>query len=75
MPITAAMKGAKAIAATRAQIKIGSVDQTTGIPPGASKVTFRVPLTAGKARLKAWLLDEQGKGRGAYYASIERIRP
>lgn len=75
LPITAATNGAKAIDTTQARIKIGSVDQTMRIPPGASEVTFPVRLTAGKARLATWLLDKKGNACGAYYASLKRVEP
>ena len=72
-PITAAVEGGEAIAAKTARLKIGDVDETKPIPEGASIVTFRVKLRAGKTRLQSWLIDESGESRGAYYVYVKRL--
>ncbi|MHC4181091.1 MAG: N-acetylgalactosamine-4-sulfatase, partial [Planctomycetota bacterium] len=73
LPITAATVGGKAISATTARLKIGQVDATKPIPAGATAVTFRVKLGAGKTRMKTWLIDEAGKSRGAYFVYVQRL--
>jgi arylsulfatase A-like enzyme len=73
-PITAAIPGGKAIAATTARLKIASVDLTQPIPPDATDAVFRIPLQAGKTTLQTWLIDqESGQSRGAYYAYVKRL--
>ncbi len=72
-PITAAGDG-KAIRATTARLKIGTVDLTKPIPERASKVSFVVPLPAAKTQLQTWLTDQQsGQSRGAYYVAVKRL--
>jgi len=73
-PITAAIPGGKAIAATTARLKIGDVDLTQPIPEDAAAVTFRVELKTGKTKLQTWLVDdESGQSRGAYYVYVRRL--
>ncbi|HUT93120.1 MAG TPA: arylsulfatase [Thermoguttaceae bacterium] len=73
-PITAAIPGGKAIAATTARLKIGDLDLTKPIPENAAAVTFRVELAAGKTKLQTWLVDDaSGESRGAYYVYVERV--
>ena len=73
-PITAAIPGGKAIAATQARLKIGQMDLTKPIPEDAHAVTFRVELETGHTKLETWLTDRQsGQSRGAYYVYVERL--
>ncbi len=72
-PITAAIPGGKAIAATTARLKIGELDLNKPIPQDAAAVTFRVDLKAGKTKLQTWLLDDaSGQSRGAYYVEVRK---
>ena len=71
-PITVAIDGGKAIAATTARLRVGKVDVTRPISPGATAVTFRINLPAGPAQLQTWLTDAAtGQSRGAYYVSVK----
>lgn len=73
-PITAAIPGGKAISATAARLKIGQLDLSKPIPAGATAVTFRVELNAGKTRMQTWLVDEKtGESRGAYFVYVRRL--
>jgi len=73
-PITAAVKGGKAIRATRARLKIGEVDETKPIEAGARAAVFTVNLKAGKTRLETWFTDDAGgESRGAFYAYVKRL--
>ena len=58
--------------ATRARLRIGSVEMTRPVPEGAAEVTFELDLTEGPARLQTWL--EDGKvSRGAFFVEVERL--
>ena len=72
-PITAAIPRGKAIAVTKARLKIADVDVTKPIPKDAHAVTFRVQLKAGKTRLQTWFTDDKGESRGAYYVYVKRL--
>ena len=72
-PITAAVDGGKPIKAVKAKIRIGKVEATQPIPANASALKFSVRLELGKTRLQTWLIDANGKSRGAYYAKVERV--
>jgi len=73
-PITSAIPGGKAVAATTARLKIADIDLTQPIPQDAAAVTFRVELKASKTKLQTWLIDEaSGQSRGAYYVYVKRL--
>ncbi len=72
-PIASAIPGGKAIQATKARLKIANVNVTQPVPEGASAVTFRVNLEAGKTRLQTWFIDDDGASRGAYYVYVRRL--
>ena len=73
-PITAAVEGGKAIPADEARVKIGDVDLTKPIPPGAKAVCFEIDLPAAKTTLQTWLTDAAtGQSRGAYYVYVTRL--
>jgi hypothetical protein len=72
-PITAAIPGGKAIAATTARLKTGQHDLTKPIPRDAASVAFQVELKAGKTTLQTWLIDDaSGQSRGAYHVEVKR---
>ena len=71
-PITAAIQAGTAIRADKARLKVGDVDETKPIPPGATAVLFHVELPAGKMRLQTWLIDGETAPRGAYYVTVKR---
>ena len=73
-PITAAISGGKAIAATKARLTIGGIELSEPIPADAAAITFTVELKPGKTKLQTWLIDEEtGQSRGAYYVSVTRL--
>jgi len=71
--ITAALNGGNAISAIKAKIKIGDLEATQDIPDGAAEVEFCVRLKRGPAQLKTWLIGENAKSIGAYYADVKRM--
>ncbi|UCG49733.1 MAG: sulfatase-like hydrolase/transferase, partial [Phycisphaerales bacterium] len=72
--IDAAIRGGKAIRATRARIRVADVDMSKVVGEGAKEVTFRARLKAGKTRLQSWFIDEKGESRGAYYVYVRRLQ-
>jgi arylsulfatase B len=62
-----------AIAANRAQLKIGTVDETKPIRPVDKFVEFTVSLPKGPSELRTFFHDPDGTTRGAYYVSVERL--
>jgi arylsulfatase B len=62
----------RAIAVTTARVEIGDFSATAPIPPGAKEVVFRATLPAGKTRLSARLLTDDGEQYGAYYAYVTK---
>ena len=73
-PITAAIPRGKAIAATVARLKVADLDLRQPIPKGATAVTFRVQLKAGRTRLQGWFINEPDEAQqGPYYAAVQRI--
>lgn len=74
MPITAAVPGGKAIAATEARLQIADFEGTQPVLDNAKSVCFSVRLKAGKTKLQTWLTDaDRDQSRGAYYVSVRRI--
>ena len=72
-PITTGIDGGKAINAIEAKLRIGDMERKQPIAAGATSVRFEVRLPSGKSRLETWLIDEDGRSRGAYYATVERL--
>jgi len=62
------------LAASRARVKIGEVEQTVEVPAGAEEVTLDLELESGPARLQTWL-EQEDQSRGAYYVRVRRIEP
>jgi arylsulfatase A-like enzyme len=71
--ITDAAPEGKAIAADKARIKIGDLEQTKKIARGAKGVTFKVKLKAGETKLQTWFIDGSDNSRGAYYVYAKRL--
>jgi arylsulfatase A-like enzyme len=72
-PITAAIPGGRAIAATRARLTIGPIDLTEPVAPGAKEVVLRTRLESGRWKLQTWLSAADGTSRGAYFVYVRRI--
>ena len=62
-----------AISANKAQLTIGSVNETKPIKPGDKYAEFVVTLPAGPAELRTALHGQDGTERGAYYVYVERM--
>ena len=73
-PISAAIKGGRAIPVQTARLKIGDVDETQKVPETAASSVFKVKLKAGKTRLQTWFMDSRNKALcGAYYVYVRRF--
>ena len=72
-PINEAIPGGKAVAATKARLKVADVDESKPVSKEMRAVTFQVRLKAGKTRLQTWLTDDKGASRGAYYVYAKRL--
>ena len=56
-----------AIAAVRVELVVGEDTFQATLNEGDVSATFRVPLAAGPTNVRAWLIDNKGNRRGAYY--------
>jgi arylsulfatase A-like enzyme len=72
-PITAAIPRGKAIAVTKARLKIADVDVSKPVTKDAHALVFRIRLKAGKTRLQTWFIDDKDESRGAYYVYVKRL--
>ena len=72
-PINEAIPGGKAIAVTKARLKVADVDESKPVSKEMRAVTFQVRLKAGKTRLQTWFTDDKGASRGAYYVYAKRL--
>ncbi len=63
----------KAIAPTKAMLRIGDVSATSPIAPGSKEVIFKVALPAGKTQMAALFETDDGKQYGAYYAYVQKL--
>jgi len=63
----------KPIGATHARVKIAGQELETDVAPDATDATFTVELKAGPSMLWTYLKGEDGKTRGAYFATVKRI--
>ena len=59
----------KAIQGSEARIEIAGAKTSAAIPPGATSVTLRAKLPAGKTRLQTWLSEK----RGAFFVEVRRV--
>jgi arylsulfatase A-like enzyme len=62
-----------AISATRAQLAIGSINETSPINPGDKFAEFVVSLLGGPAELRTTFYGTNDNQWGAYYVYIERL--
>jgi hypothetical protein len=52
---------------------VGEFDATRPVGEGDKAVTFAAKLSAGRAKLRTWFLDADGKEiAGAYYVTVRR---
>lgn len=60
--------------ASEAQLQIGEQEKLSQeVPKDATGVRFELNLPAGKNRIKTWLIEPEGKTRGAYFVEVERL--
>ncbi len=62
-----------AIHPVKARLRIGDIDQTIDIDAHFHKITFRVDLKKGPAKLQTWFIDADETARGAYYVEAEYV--
>ena len=74
LPIDAALADAESrtIHPQRARIKLGDLEATADVPPGADRVTFEADLQPQTGEFEAWFMDADGDERGAYYVYVTR---
>ena len=63
----------KFLTVTKARIKLGAVEQTQAVAPGAKEVTFKLKLKSGPAKLQTWFMDAKDKSAGAYFLYAKRL--
>jgi hypothetical protein len=62
-----------ALPVAKARLRVGSVDETKFVSPGAKGVTFTLRLKPGRTTLQTWLLDRADTELcGAYFAYVRR---
>ncbi|HUE71839.1 MAG TPA: arylsulfatase [Pirellulaceae bacterium] len=55
----------------KARVKIGDTEAAADIPANADSVTIRLALKkSGHVMLQTWLIEADGKSRGAYYVTV-----
>ena len=64
----------QAIAAAKARLKIGALDQDCPVKETDKAAVFTVRLPAGPAELQTWFYGPEGTERGAYYVYVERVK-
>ncbi len=66
-PVEGWWSGGRAIPIRTARLRVGDVERTVDVEPGAESVTFRLDLPAGRTRLQTWLTDADGAELGSYF--------
>ncbi|MBC9888880.1 MAG: sulfatase-like hydrolase/transferase, partial [Opitutae bacterium] len=56
----------------KARLKVGDYDQTLGIDPRQTHITFNVYLEQGEQKIQSWLETEMGETWGAYYVYLRK---
>jgi arylsulfatase A-like enzyme len=60
--------------ASEAQLQIGDQEKLSKqVPQDATGVRFELDLAAGETRIKTWLIEPEGKNRGAYFVDVEHL--
>lgn len=62
------------IQAKTARIEIGELQDSKAVADGAMQVTFDLTLPAGNYDLQTWLIDSEGRERGAYFVEVLALR-
>jgi len=64
----------KAVPIAKARVKVGDADRSRPTASGQKRVSFTLPLDAGKTQLSTWFYDEDGEELcSAYYTRVERL--
>lgn len=63
----------KPVAATKATLKIGDVERSAAVAPGAKEVVFEFELEPETTTMTATFQTESGEVFGAYFAYVERL--
>ena len=63
----------KAIPAERVELVVGTTTHQATIGESDTGARFDVTLPAGATSVRAWLIDAQGRKRGAYYVYVKKI--
>jgi arylsulfatase B len=76
-PFTAVIKdgwgGGRALALSRAALRVGDLTFDQDIGAGDAWTAFEVELSAGETQVQSYLTDEEGSAIGAYYVYVERL--
>ncbi len=59
----------------QARLRIGDVEQSVPIEQGQFVASMTVDLAAGPATLQTWLIDDEGRERGACFVQVRRLGP
>lgn len=60
------------LAPQKARLRIGSLDESQPVPPGAAGINFRVQLKPGPVSLQTWFIADDGQTGGAYFVEVRR---
>ncbi len=58
---------------TRARLRLFEQDHCAGIAQDSEAAVFELDLPAGRTQMEAWMKDESGEERAAYYVTLERV--
>jgi arylsulfatase A-like enzyme len=61
------------LSAARARVRVGEREAESAVEPGASTVRLTIELPIGPSRMQTWLEAADGKERGAYFVTVERL--
>jgi arylsulfatase B len=62
----------KAIPAVKVVLQVGETTVERPITEADTNASFDLPLAAGPTRVQAWLVDDKGAKRGAYYVYVTK---
>jgi arylsulfatase A-like enzyme len=62
-----------ALPAKQSRVKIGDVEAMTAVADGAESAVLTLELPVGEAMLQTWLEQADGKSRGAFFVTFERL--
>jgi hypothetical protein len=62
----------KATAAVKVVLRVGEATLERSIADADTSASFDLPLAAGPTRVQAWLVDDKGAKRGAFYVYVTK---